>query len=401
MILADSAQEAQIHRDTYIAMLCAALRQHGAKALFAHQTGIISTVYLSYLTGKKGYRNLSPCKAEEIASLLPWPPEVRQRFVEHVILHREERLRKYEAFQSVAKDYTPAEVLTRIKEAFAGVMLEGNAAQSRLLYPAIRDDCIDFLRMMRPQQSSLDYADICLILCYVQGVLDRPDEALFYSKIASYILEMSDADDFRKDRACYDILRIDALRAEASAYFIMDLGEKSLETSDHALEQLHEVQTRPYLSEVNLYVTKIRALSKTPRFSIRVARQLATEARRAAEKLGSEQEYHTQRINIQRALGDAETQYGNAPKAGELLQPLVEQSATQTGVSLVLHVGVLRSYAHQQFKMGDLQGGRETLHTALRLASAAGLAHQIRQCRTQFGQIVDTLLSADCDHASA
>jgi len=77
----------------------------------------------------------------------------------------------------------------------------------------------------------------------------------------------------------------------------------------------------------------------------------------------------------------------------ELLPAVCRGTVAQTGVSLVLRVGVMRSYAHQQFKTGDTHGGRETLKATLKLASAAGLLHQIRQCRTHFGPIIDTLLA--------
>lgn len=395
MYIDDPPLEAQYHEETYLAMLRAALRRRGDKARFARDTAVVSQTFLSYVTSEKeagGQRHLSPDKAAQIADQLPWPAEVRESFVNHVTLHREARARQLAAIEQVARDGVPAELLGRVRSDYAAITPHMSASEARLRYRAVRDECREALRWLRPQHSVLDFAEVCLILCAVQGVLDRPDETLFYSKLAAGALLTRDADDFQMGRTRYDELLVQAWRQQASAYHIMGLPRSSLDACGEGLKVLASAKVRSAYSEARVRAIQIRAWSGVPRFSIGTVRELADEAYRASERMESEQEYRSELLNIQRALGHAETQHGNVKRADGTLRPLLERAAVQTEVNLVLRTGLLKSYAQLQFKTGDVRGGTTTLKTALELAMEAGLAHQIRQGREQFGPVADALL---------
>jgi hypothetical protein len=392
MFLAELAVKANLHEDTYLAMMRAALRHRGDKLRLA-QRGDVSQPFISYVTSRTHASNLSPRTAARLAPALFENPEVRASFVEHATLRKESRLRFASDLHAMRRECSPPELAALPETDFRLAVSGTDPRAVARAYRAVRETCMDLLRTLRPSRSPREFVELCLALCNVQCVLDRPDEALFYGKLARQILESLEPVDFGRSREAFGRLWIDAIRAEALAYHNLDLDQQAFDTNEAAIVALAVVKEMPAVGEIHVYVDQIRALSNTPGFGIRTVRRVARYAEEACERLHDDRQYRIERFFIRRAVASAYTQYGTPREAGPILQSLCDDTATLSIIGLVPQAGLLQSFAHQRFAVGDNVGGMQMLRRALQLSLDAGLTHQIRQNRELFGHVVDAILA--------
>ena len=281
------AGEAQLHRESYIAVLNSLLQTPTAKRAFAQAVGI-TPQYLSYLLNPFD-RTPSPTLAHKIAETLPLDDTARNSLLEHLLLASE---RRAQAQQKAKQTFSTSDVavqFAQIHQAHTAANFAGEPQQTKLQQQTVHMAGALLLQQLNPARHPLDYAQLCLWLHSVESANNLQGNAIYHAKKARAVLSNVVRTDFAPDeRERFDELTFTALRLEAVAYYNLKSARPAYELCC-AGEQLPEVIYRPTAWLPHLYRDKINAYSELPRFSIRAAEEWAHQGKQLCEKVTHDQ----------------------------------------------------------------------------------------------------------------
>lgn len=383
------SQEAQLHRESYIAVLNGLLTTSASKRKFAQQLGI-SPQYLSYLLNPYD-RTPSPALAQRIVDALPIEINARNNLLDHLLLASE---RRFQASQEIQQEYAhvdPANSLNFLQQMERSVNFDSKSNQSKGQREILRSSGSDLLAHLSTTQFPLESAQICLWLNDVENTLNVPGNALYYAKKARRSLEQVDRCELPGQvHQSYDELIFNALRCEAVAYHNLKLERSAYDLCCKA-ESSPIVQRNGKDWLPHLYRDKINAYCRLPRFSIRQVEAWANHGQSLCQQVGHP---HAQlwSFMLDRSLIEAYLQY-QVPRKAEQLRRKLEGQVDHLPIAGSLHqVSFLRTSALVFWQQGDVDAWQETVLNAWRLAVDADLTHQLYLFRQQYGEKLQSLL---------
>ncbi len=399
--------EAQSHDEAYRAMLQAALAEQGAIKEFAERTGIVTSNYLSHITTSstkrkqksdgpqeqnRHPRHLSPELAEKIAPHLPWNTQQRERFIEHVTLAHDLRLRAAQNQKEELLGLTLNHWVEELRLPFRAATSSPDHTTAKKEYAAVAERCKMLIAQFIPRSFSLDFVELCLMLSNVSCVLDQAYEAFFYAKYAYNMLSEREKSSYSSQSGRFYGLLAASLDTQATALHNLGLEQEAHDISGSA--------TRQMLSEVKIPLVETKAssmpiltLCETARFSIREVIILAKDAKDSCNVLAKKDEVAARNyeFSVNRALGLAYLRYGKLSEAEKTLRPLLDQYERIPGMGLVKQVTFLRDFAHQRLSAGAVDEFTEYIRRALSIALDAGFDHQIRKIHNLLGEAVQPI----------
>ncbi len=407
----DRVAAAQVHRETYVAVMNSALRNSGDKEYLAHQLGI-TPQYLSKLlnpaTDTAAHtRTPGDDLAIRIAALLPLDPQVRSRLVEHMRLTW-----RYERHTSAPvlcfpkhplMAHTVTDLLADIRDSLSSATSALDPAVSRKGYPLVREACRLLLKRVAPYpiqlattqvsnaEYALEYVEACLTIADVECVLNRPDEALMHAKFARYIVETRDRDGYTSERGYFDHLAVWAVVSECMAYQHLKLYKQAYEATLDAEElaaTLDSRQAYTWLQQIYLY--RLRALIHRPRFPLAEVADLVKRASAAAEGIPSDLRQSCA-VQIAESEALAYLQYGTPQsirRADRMLRSAMDRLDLLAKAGPVQRTQLLRTYAKAKWKQNSLDEWRYYISWALEIALAAGLEYQVAEITCDYGLAV-------------
>lgn len=390
MALLTMAQEAEIHRAAYRALLQGVLHQPGRKQQVARQAGI-SVQYLSYVLHDA--RVLGVATAERIAAAVPLEAAERQQLLTHVQQASECRLRCFQALTTPDLRETLPMHLVSLRQMHDAASFARDASRSyaqlrglyavgrRLLPPALRT------------QTPLDVVELCLLLHDTASMIHQQVDALYYAQIARHVLTAQNRwEGSLEERARWDQLEINAIRAEAVAYHNLARDRDAVICCAEA-ETTRAMRHQPADWIPHVYRDKINALCGQPRFAIREAEAYADTVRAWCDRR-SDPAAPLQVLMIERSLAQAYLRYGNVRKARRLLQDPSDRLAQMPVVGPLHQTLVLSTTAQACWHAGDRTEWAAYITATLQVATAAGLTHQLRKLQQTYGEHLQPWMDA-------
>lgn len=376
------AQEAQLHREAYIATLNGLLQTPAAKQQLAQTVGI-TPQYLSNLLNPFD-RTPSPALATKIVDALPLDRAARDNLLEHLLLSSEQRLQVQWMLQREFSQVDVATQLDLIHRAHSAANFVTDPQQANARQQTVHTAGTLLLQQIQPMVQPLDYAQLCLWLHGVESSRNLHTNAIYHAKKARAVLSHFARTEFGPDnRERFDEFTFTALRLEAVTYTNLKVARSAYELCC-AGEVLPEVTYRPAAWLPHLYRDKINAYSALPRFSIRAAERWAHHGKQLCEGVAHDQA-PLWAFMLDRSMAQAYLRYGSVKKAMKLLKPLVEELEKLPVAGLLHRVSFLKTYAEALAMEGDQQTWTAVIASALELAEGAGLTHQIAEIKEQYG----------------
>jgi len=384
MLYIELACEAQLHRETYIAVLNGLLQEPASKRQFAKTVGI-TPQYLSYLLNP--YDRLpGAALARKMVAALPLDADARADLYEHMLLAREKRVK---ACQVILQDFGRTDVamhLDIIQRAQQAAVFSRDPHQANVQQQVMRNSGVLLLSQLMPSVYPLEFAQLALWLSEMEGILNRQMNALYYAKQAHSVLSHIERTDFKLEaREHFDQLVVNTLRTEGVAYHNLKLDGTAY-ARYCAAEQTPAAARQAGAWLPHLYRDKINAYSGGARFSIR-----SVEAWVQHGKTLCEQSVHPQAalwsFMLDHSLAKAYLRYGNLKKGERLLTNLNEALPRLPVVGPLHRVLFLKIYAEAFWQTGDQAGWQAMLGSALTLATDAGLTHQIGEISRQSNKL--------------
>ncbi len=398
MTFMDHATAARIHREACAAAL-KGLLPWGREREFALRKVNITPNYLSNL--------LNPDHD-------PPSPAVAARLVDHLPLDREDKLRLLEHFflawdagrrlvQTVHADWSGRPLASFLEELRAGYHHSAAVASDPVTvqraYRTVYDAGFAILRRINPHTHPLAFIETCMLIHTAAAALNRRVDALFLAQRARDVMFSLPPGGYDQNRELFDNLRANVPYAEVAALRALNRHRLAYDLANAATETIRvELQHKRIVWTPYFLKDQIQALSRMPRFERSEVEGLRKQALALFERNIALPPPHelTFPLQIDRAAADAMMRYGSPlsiRRAEELLRPQYERLSTLTDLGPLHHVMLLRSYARLQEIRGNLEERDLVLRTALSLASAAGLTHQLSQIHAEFGETAAALLN--------
>jgi transcriptional regulator with XRE-family HTH domain len=385
----DSDWEAQLHKEAYSAAVKSALRTPGTKQDFAERVGI-SPQYLSYLLNPDDPRTPGPEVAQKIADALPLDPEQRADVFEHLLMSRQRRV-SLKRLQQEGSSTPPLEVqVARLGHDHHLAATSTEAGQSRPRLLAVRNTGKALLQWIDPHVAPLSIIQICFILHDTQCLLNRPDDALYYAKLARWLVARLNQSLYRAQREYIDQLEFHAIRAECVAYHGLKLPKQAYASCEEAATA-RGVRERPDKWKPHLLRDTLNALSRTTRFSLRAAEELAQEVQTISQRRAGEDGF-TLDFLMQRSLGMAYHTHGNHAKARRVFEGLFNNLHAIPQLGPVPKTLFLNSYARLLLEQGHRSEWEELLRQAIDMADNSGITQTFVKMRQSYGPTMGPLL---------
>jgi len=186
------AQDAELHREAYSALIRGCLHQPGAKQRFARDAQI-TPQYLRYILITQAdieahdlvtWRTVGPRTAKRIASRLPVPEDQRRIALAHMLAARQAEETIKRDVRSVRDDFD--DMLWKVRHAQHNATHGQDAAAVRYLYLGVVRVGQELLRQIDGQRNPLDFAELCMCLHGALCVLDDHASALYYTRLAQF-----------------------------------------------------------------------------------------------------------------------------------------------------------------------------------------------------------------------
>jgi len=391
------AQEAQLHRETYIAVLNSFLKTRGSKRELAARVGI-TPQYLSYLLERWGTRTPSAQLAESIIASLSLSLAQKHALLTHMLLANERRLQARDAIHRRLCDGSVDGLLHELKQERQQASFSHDYPTAKRKYRLVYESGKLLLDKLGTSENPLAFAELCIIVHDASCVLGRKVDALWYAKKAHFILENLGIWDNPQEQEVLD-LRIESIRSEAVSYHILRLPRQAYDYCEEA-EALLETSNFKYRHDFwkpHLYRDKINILSKMPRFAITEAEGLAGQVEAVCDKdvPYTEDEKELLLFLVHSSLSGAYIQRGgkrNWRKADRLLRAEFERMGRMGKIGPLHQTLLLKTYARLRWSQGDQEEWRYFIGFALDVALRAGLEHQISEIRREYGVLVESLL---------
>ncbi len=389
----DHTEQAFLHRATYIAVLKGVLTWGSERQFASHLAGI-TPVYLSNLLNPD-HDPPSERMAYQIAEALPADTELRLDLLEHMVLARQHRS---QADQALQMNWTrqPLEAFhSELRSAYDASILTSVSRSYPMPLAIIRDAGKALLRRIHPYTHPEIFAEVCLIIHGAQGALNRHADALFLAKLAGTVLENADpaTDSYNDERIRY--LQINAAYAESVTSRSLNLPRPSYDLCDRILDMIKaETQAQRQFWNPYIFKDKIDAVSRLPRFTLGEVEGLANQARAICEARAMPSDSRLLLV-VDRALINAYIRYGSHSSlkmAGRLLQRQLDRKDIFSDIEPLLQAMFFSTCAKFHWTKGNLDGWQHFISAMLKIASEAGLEHQIQQARHQYGQAIEPFL---------
>lgn len=384
------AQKAQLHREAYIAVLNGLLQSPAGKRHLADKVGI-TPQYLSYLLNPYDHRTPGPALAQKLAAALLPDPATRESLLEHMLLARDERIRACGVVASEMSQLDMQTLLALVHGLQSAAQFTTDPRQANRQRQLVSDLGQLLLAHLDQRCYPLEFAQLCMWVSSVESMRGLHANAIYFAKQARVILsQLTRADLCHTARPQFDELEFNALRAEAIAYHNVKL---QCTAYDLCIAAEHTLVAResPAAWLPHLYRDRLNAMSELPRFSLRAVEALAQEG-----KLWCERSDHPHAalwaFMLDRSLARAYLRYGKEKKARRVMQRLWDEIAHLPVVGTLHRVLFLKTYAEACWQDGDYTAWASVLTTALRLAEAGGLRHQLQEMRQKYGAACPTLL---------
>jgi hypothetical protein len=410
---------AQVHRETYVAVLNHILRKPGDKQALADRLGI----YAEHLSGILNagvsvdayIRTPGPRLAEQIVEALPLDPAWRRSLFENMYLawsDEHEAFAPY-AYQRPLTRYAITDLLRDIGQAHVEATHTSDFAEARHKYRVLRRACILIRDRIDPDPNHVDsddpdfnanpleFAQICLFLHDVQCVLNRADDALANAKYAFWVVSRCNPNKLRNQEGYYEYLYVNTVVAECLAYRNLNLPKKAYEASQRAealILELGTPNTEFWLPHILMH--RLKALIAKPRFTLTEVDGLLRQVGQYYEMRPNDFRLHYQ-IGLKEAEARGYLEYGlrcgtghSIKRADLLLRDLVESiDRTPKRVLGPVHKSRLfRTYAKVKWTCGRLDEWEHYIRLSLEIALTAGLDHQLAQTREEYGPIIESII---------
>lgn len=391
----DRFKLAEIYRETYVAILKSWV-PHGKRDEFARKCGITREYYscLCVLGTPSERRKLkhkrlpSPEVARRIAKNLPAPEKVRRSLLENMELAH---LNVAEIHHTPGRIRDPKLLKERLDElskvhrqaTFGRDLTEVNRS-----YQVVRDASFQLLPQISVENNPDSFAQACLYYHDAQCVLNRPEEALRYAKIAQLVLESSDQIEFGYSIEQRNDLEMNTIRGEAVAYH--NLKEDRL-VPDILLNRA--CRTSAYRNSVSFWKPivmrdLINSLVEIPRFSIREVNQIAAEIEKICEK--KEDEFTL--LLVREAWLRSLVRRDKFVTARLMFDEEMRRLPHLRTVGALHKALLLKSGADLSWKLNDLDAWRSRIFDAVSLMREAGLWHQLNLIRQEYGPTAEQVL---------
>jgi hypothetical protein len=386
---------AEMHRETYVAILKSWI-PHGEKGNFADRVGI-TREYLSYLCAldrpaedKSPPKRLpSPQMAKKIAEALPAPPEIRRSLYENMELAHVNAVRaRYKTREFIAKRQVN-ELLDELRQLHRQATFGTDLPEVQRDYRALRDAAASLVTRLSFEIYPTSLAQACLYLHDAQCVLDRSDDALRHAKLARLVLENADILEEGFNREDVDYMEINAIRGEGVALHNLGLDREAQWFYARARTTPAYRNSRDFWEP---FVGRdiLNAMARTPRFSIRKAKNEAQEIMDVCERKGDEFTHFLSRESWLRCLIQRE----KWKRAQRVFQEETERIPRLAYIGSLHRALLLKSGALLAWKMKDEISWQERITQLLKLLNEAGLKHQMHTVQKYYGPALKPVLES-------
>jgi AraC-like DNA-binding protein len=390
-------EEAQVHRDAYIAILESHLRGRGSKSMLAQRVGV-SIQYLSYLLDPDNHRTPAR-KALQIAHALQLPTELEATVVHHMTLSQAARITARGHLKGAIRHGAAAAMVQSLRHLHGLAMTTQDPVEARGCYRHAREAAVQFLVGTTPADGCNEYLETCFVLHDALCVLDRPDQAFYVARVARAVAD-------RLSGSAGTEHRVHALRAEGVALHNLGLDGQARDRQAAARQVARDgrVPAETWMPQSARDV--LIALAGVRRPTIAEAEAIAASARRVLHRMPDEG-LAVLSARVDEALGQFLVRHGGSRalvRARSVLMPLVDSLDHIPGLGALLQVSTLRTAAELRYRLGDYDHWVVLLDQAYDSARSAGLAHQLGcivsdsadrrrllQARTRHAELMDAM----------
>ncbi|HET7144442.1 MAG TPA: hypothetical protein VFI68_10520 [Anaerolineales bacterium] len=401
----DPYRLAEIHRETYVAILKSWV-PHGKRDEFARLCGI-TREYLSCLCALDSKREgnvpihkryPSPQVARKIAKALSAPLEIKRSLLESMELAHMNSARLY---YDSRKSIEPPLILAQLSElniAHQQATFGNNLTGVRRAYRVVRDASENLLQRIDPEKYPDSFAQLCLYYHDVQCILDRPDKALFYAKMAQFVLESFDMIESGYTRQGRDNLEINAIRGEAIAYHSLKLDRLVPDILTNRACRTPAYRNSQSFWEPFVKRDFINATVEIPRFGFRELNKIA----RQIEALCEQNSDGLTLLLIHESWLRSLIKHEKIRQAQHILREEIERLPNLPQAGALHRVLLFKSGADLAWKVHDHESWESYVIETVRLMQKAGLKHQLAEIKRSYGSsLLPILEKLGSSHALA
>ncbi len=320
-----------------------------------------------------------------MAKVLPLPHEQQEAWLYHMQRIWELRQGAERHVRAEVEDRRVEEIVEGIKQAHGVATFARDPAVAKTLYRQVRTSAELLLPGVNLERDPINYIELCFLMHEALSVLNRNDEGLWYGKRARWVAEsIDDPRRYHIDQERLDHMVVNAIRAEAVADHNLKLFRAALERCE-AAERTDALGRDPDLWKPHLYRDMINALEGIPRFPITRAENLADQVRDICDTRGHESDGMLSFL-IQASLARAYVRHRNFKDACGVLSTGLDHLHRTRNLGPLHQVIFLRTFA--RFYSVQRAYGSDwsyLIREATRIASLAGLEHQLNEMREEFG----------------
>jgi hypothetical protein len=375
--------DAQVHRETYIAVLNGALQARGSKRTLAARAGI-SPQYLSYLLNPYDHRTPSPTTAEMLVAALNLTATERQDLLEHMHLARTRQAAAVTELHCWLAGQDAANLVAPVAAMLSAARFAQEPKQARLLRHFSALAARTVLAYLDPVRMPLAYAETALKLHEIAAVEYRRALALYWAKQARAVLEQADPDRLRDTDAHYPPLLTNAIRSEAVACQNLHLARMAYNLVERA-ETTPDARRHPELWLPHLYRDKLAALAGLRRSAAGEAEGLAQRGLAMCEQ-STDPFAPLLALLLERGLAHVYLAQQRVDPAAELLVRLMDRLDRVPHLGPLDRMMVLIDYAAVLWQQQDRGQWQVVVQQAVGLGLAARLVHQLHRLRSVYGQ---------------
>jgi hypothetical protein len=383
----DAYRLAEIHRETYVAILRSRV-PHGKRDEFARQCGITREYFSCLcalddpLDGHMPFHKRHPSSqlARKIAAVLPAPNEIKHSLVENIELAHINSIKARYGSQKTIDHQLLFKQLSDLKQAHQQATFGKDLVEVRRAYHIVRDASKDLLYQVDPEGYPDSFIQLCLYYHDAQCILNRPDEALLYAKLAQLVWESIDDIEPGYTREDRDNLQINTIRGEAVAYHNLRLDRLVPDILLNRASHTSAYRNAGAFWEPFVMRDFINALAEIPRFSIREVNKVAQQIEAICERKSDEFTLLLVRESWLRAL----IRHEKMKQAQRIFRTEIERLPHLPYVGALHRALLLKSGAELAWKLRDIKTWEGYITEAVSLTEKAGLLHQLDQIKHSY-----------------
>lgn len=378
--------EAQVHRETYIAVLKGQLQRPGSKRALATRVNI-SPVYLSYLLDPYNHRTAAADKAKAIVEALELAPEERRHLFEHMMLAREHQTRlSTELRRRYSCDDVNA-LVAHVAQLNSQVTYARDSVSGRATGRLLGLAASAFMMEVDPWRYPVEFAEVALAQHQISNIRNQGSRALFFAKRARNILASAHPASYQHHMERYEAAYAFALRSEAVGLYTMQLPRLAIPVMEQVLESPTVRTSREmWLPQINR--DHLGALLVLRRYSLREAERLVQEGSEAAGRRGDELAPLLV-MGLEEGLARAYMQHDHLAEAEQFLEALVERMDTVPVIGQLHRAVILSDFANLLWRRGDRARWRPVVSQALTLCVEGGLFRLLHRMHQTYRHALD------------